>query len=152
MFDDEIPIIEITYKIRGGINFEGEGWDWPEYHIVLQPYAKHLDSAITYYLTKFIGKTRKLSAFEAQMLIDAVSAITPKFPTYVEEIIICDPPTPILQLIVKSGQTIIDMTWEVDDCYEDNETPDPTNQLIRLIEKIEPLDYKGLNVEPIVLR
>lgn len=149
MYDDEeLGAVEITYKLRGGVCLSGNAIG-SEYHLVLQLDPRVDDSWIAYYLTTFKGKSRKLSRYETDKLLDRVKRLTPKLPIPSDMDVIADPPPPYIELSVKYGNSSIQMSWVDDSIYDDEDEPlHPTDQLINLIAEIEPLDYEGLDIKP----
>lgn len=147
--DDEISVVEITYKTRGGVT-PGEYCIGAEYHLVLQLDPKSDHSWITYYIAPFKGKSRKLSRFETDQILNKVRNLTPKIPppTDIEVLVLADPPPPFIELSIKYGDSSIQMNWTNDSYnYDEDEPTHPADQLIDLISEVEPFDYEGLGVE-----
>lgn len=139
--------IEITLKIRGGLDFTSESSDSPEYHIVLSTSGSDPQPRICYYLTKFKGKSRQLSRFENSKLLEKLRVLrlqVPEESPYVT-VIMADPPSPWYQLLVRLKGMTLEMSWDSGE-VDDGANPNTANDFVELIEEIEPLDYEGLGV------
>lgn len=137
-----------TLKIRGGLDYSSENCDFPEYHIVLSTSGSDPQPRISYYLTKFKGKTRQLSRFENSKLIEKLRVLRlqiPKASPYTE-LVIADPPAPWYQLLIRRKGMTLDLSWDSGE-VDDGANPNTANDFVELIEEIEPLDYEGLGVK-----
>lgn len=101
-------------------------------------------------IAPFKGKSRKLSRFETDQILNKVRNLTPKIPppTDIEVLVLADPPPPFIELSIKYGDSSIQMNWTNDSYnYDEDEPTHPADQLIDLISEVEPFDYEGLGVE-----
>jgi hypothetical protein len=144
-FNDYPDAVEITVKIRGGLDYTSENFDEPEYHIVLSVGGSDPQPRISYHLTKFKGKSRLLSRFENNRILEELKKLTLQIPDQLRQMVICDPPTPWYQLHIRCEGTSLDMTWDSGE-VNDGENTNSANGFVELIQEVEPLDYEGLGV------
>lgn len=144
-FDDYPNAVEITIKIRGGLDYTSENLDGPEYHIVLSAGGSDPQPRISYNLTKFKGKSRLLSRFENNRILEGLKKLNLQIPDQIRRMLICDPPAPWYQLHIRCEGTNLDMKWDSGD-VADGTNPNTANDFVELIQEVEPLDYEGLGV------
>lgn len=149
-FDDYPNSIEITLRIWGGLDYTSENLDEPEYHIVLSAGGSDPQPRISYHLTKFKGKSRQLSMFENNRLLEQLKKLSLQTPDQLRRMVICDPPAPSYQLLIRYEGTSLDMSWDSGK-VDDGANPNTANDFVELIEEIEPLDYEGLGVAKRIL-
>lgn len=150
MFQNEIRlkwfIDEVFDDDNNPENFPQERYYDINLHQLPDLFEDHETSTIKYVHTEEVSCDRKLSNFEIGLLDKAISSVKIPFKSDTFEYSNTHP-YDNYRMVIKTYNFDLEFRWSDNDASGDPKAYKPLMKLVKLISKIEPIDYERLGIE-----